>query len=444
MKQILWMIVIGVIFLIRIMWYESHHVSHIPPSWYETKQTVSGSVVRDPDRGIDRIRVVLNHDDYGRILVTLPTGIQIEYGNTITVRGTIKKPEPFETETQRIFNYPKYLAVSDIYATMRADHITIDAHDQGNPIISLLYRIKYSLVSMMRQLLDPAPAALLAGIVVGEQSLFPKETLNNFQLAGLTHIIVLSGYNITLVANFFITITAQLGFGYHGRRASALVGIPLFIIMTGMGTSLIRAGIMSMIGIILQLTLRPDHSFRVILLTAGAMIFENPRIALHSPSFHLSFLAFIGLVYVVPLVQEKIQSLPAWYGIRNIVFETLAIQAVVMPYIIWMNGRVSLISIIANVITVPLISLVMAGGFIGVIIAFVLFSLGSLIIAPINLGLVYVIWVSEQVARFTTVSVVVQPFSIWWMIGMYGSMVVLISYFYKNYVYKPYSKTTIS
>jgi competence protein ComEC len=439
MKYIAWGIVIIIIFTIRVIWYESHHVSRIPVDWYETKQSFDGVIVRDPDRGLTRTRIVVRHSEYGKLLITIAPGIPVDYGDHVVVSGKIRKPESFETDTHRIFNYPKYLAVSNIYATMRADTIETIDHNQGNLLVKFLYDIKKKMVTTMKLLLDSGPTALLAGIVVGEQSLFPRETLDHFQLAGLTHIIVLSGYNITIVVTLFVTVFAYLGFGYRARRIGAMIAIPLFVIMTGMGTSLIRAAIMASIAIMLQITLRPDYSFRVLIITAGVMIFHNPRIFLHSPSFHLSFLAFIGLVYVVPIgkyISEKIIPNINLWGLRDVIIETCSIQAFVLPYIIWMSGRFSILSVVANALIIPMIPLLMFSGFFATLVAMVFFPLGMIAVIPVAWGLRFILWTSEYVASFTSIAVVVKPFSVWWMIMIYGIIIVIIRIVYKkNYVF---------
>lgn len=444
MKKIFIALGICLIFAVRFLQYENSHQSRIPENWFQVKQTVTGIVIRDPDRGISRTRIIIK-TIHGRLLVTLPTGVHVFYGDEITVHGNIQKPEPFETDTQRIFFYPQYLAVRDIFATMRAETFVIHGQNYGNNGIAFLYRLKYRLVVIMTQLLDTDQAALVAGIVIGEQSLFTREALDYFQKSGLTHIIVLSGYNITIVMTFFITLFSYLGFGYYSRRIAGMVAVPLFIIMTGMGTSLVRAGIMAIMSSLLIIMFRTQYSFRILVITAGVMIFLNPRIMLYSPSFHLSFLSFIGLAYVVPLIKEKTDTLRSWFGVRDIVVETISIQAFVMPYILWMNGHISIASIIANTIIVPIVPLIMFGGFFATITARLFFPLGNVFIKPIACLADYVLWVAQATGGFTRVSTIVKPFSVWWMIGGYGIIICIISYFYqRKYAQKHITKITNS
>lgn len=413
MRKILLLVMVLLVFIIRFASYEKSHVSKIPKDWFNKKITITEVVTEDPDRGLDKTKLTLG--DIG-ILATLQNGSDVSYGDKVSVTGIIEHPENFMTDTDREFDYVNYLKVKDIYGLMKVSSIEVLEHHQGNVLVEKLYAIKKYFVGVIRNLFPKAEAGLFAGIIIGEKSLLPKEVLEDFQIAGLTHMIVLSGYNITIIALFMITLLANAGFGYRERRVGAILIIPLFLIMTGLGASSLRAGIMSIMVFILQITTRPAHTFRIILYTLGIMVFANPRILLHDPSFHMSFLAFVGLIYVTPVLE-------ALFKRSNFIIETLSVQIFVLPYILWMNGRVSLLLLVSNVLTVPIIPFIMGLGFIVTMLGMMTYPLGAMLAYPVKLGLSYVILVADKVASVEVVTFVIPPFGIGVMLGAYALII---------------------
>ena len=415
-RRVFLLVFIVIVFVIRIMVYEQVHVSHIPSDWFDKKITVTGIITEDPDRGLDKTKFVLGNLG---ILATSQMRITVSYGDKVSVTGIIKHPENFMTDTDREFDYVNYLAVHDIYGLMNVSQIEILDHHQKSIFVENLFLIKKYFVTEIKNLFPKSEAGLFAGIIIGEKSLLPKEVLSDFQIAGLTHMIVLSGYNITIVATSIITLLAYCGFAYRSRRIGAMIAIPVFLIMTGLGASSVRAGIMSMIVFLLQITTRPAHNLRIILYTAGIMIFLNPRILLHDPGFHMSFLAFIGLVYVTPVLENIFKT-------QNLIIETLSVQIFVMPYILWMNGRVSLLLLVSNILTVPLVPIIMGTGFCVVMIGLISYPMGALLVTPIKFGLSYVILIAHRVASIKGAVFVIPPFGLGIIILTYLAMITYL------------------
>lgn len=426
MRKILVIAAVILAFALRFRQYEKIHVSHIPESWFGSKVSVTGIVTDDPDRGLDATKVAFG--DVG-IVVSLPDSVPVLYGDRVQVYGRVDRPEPFMTDTGRQFDYPKYLEVRDAYATMRAADARILDRGHGSRILAGLFAAKRRFVRTIRELFPKAEAGLFAGIIIGEKSLLPKDVLADFQTAGLTHMIVLSGYNITIVALAAATFLSWCGLGYRGRRIGAVAAIPVFLMVTGTGASSVRAGIMAALAFMLQVATRPPHTLRIILYAAGAMVFANPRILFHDPSFHMSFLAFVGLVYVTPVLEAASVRFGEWYGLRDLVVQTLSVQAFVMPYILWMGGRFSLLLLVSNILTVPAVPLVMGAGFAATLFGMLSFGIGSLLAFPVGLGLSYIIWVARSVAAFPSLVVTVPPFSAGWMVAAYAALVAVIGLF---------------
>jgi competence protein ComEC len=423
-------VIIGVaVFALRLQWYDATHQSHIAPSWFGTRREVTGIVTADPDRGLEKTKIILGAE---QLMVSLPTAVDVSYGDQVSVFGLVEQPESFETDTGRQFDYPRYLSVQDIYATMKANDVRVRARHQGRWVFEQLFAIKRTFVRIVKKLFPMSEAGLFAGIMMGEKSLLPKEVLDDFQAAGLTHMIVLSGHNITLVTIGVGAIFARMGFGYRTRRLLALVVIPLFLVMTGMGASSVRAGVMAMIMLVLQITTRPAHTLRIIGCTVVVLGWINPRMVLYDPSFHLSMLAFIGLVYVVPIAAAIAQRLPRLLGFTDLIVETTAVQLFVLPYILWMSGQVSLLILVSNLLVVPFNSLIMGAGLIAVLVALFAYPLGVVIAMPVSWLLSYAISVSRVVASVHSAVFTIPPFGFAIPVLIYSITSVVLSLWHRK------------
>ncbi len=434
-KEVFWKIIFIVtvfsVFITRYFFYEQMHQSDIPVEWFDTQQIITGVVVENPNINFEKNKYIIRPYDRewllsSKILVTDYSGELISYGDKIIITGTIHFPESFTTETGRIFEYGNYLKVQDIYATMTIYHSEVVANNQGSSIKKYLYEIRNSFLKKIITNIPFPESGLLAGIVLGHKTLISQNLAKDFQIAGLSHVMVLSGYNITIIVTFVTTLFAYLGCGYRLRRWGAIISIPLFIIMTGFGASSVRAGIMAAMMLFLQITTRPQYGLRILGLTAGIMIFMNPRILVHDPSFHLSMLAFIGLVYGSPILEMIIKK-------KNFIIETLAVQIIVLPYLIWSTGTFSLFSFLVNCITVPIIPGVM---FLGIIVGVISYLSHGIAFLPSVLTtwfLKYMIYVVEKAVSWSWATVQISNISFWMIAVMYGILLALLIY-YNSYV----------
>ena len=243
--------------------------------------------------------------------------------------------------------------------------------------------------------------------------------------------IVLSGYNITIIAIAVSTLLAYLGLGYRGRRVGAMMIIPIFLVMTGLGASSVRAGIMSLIMFLLQITTRPAHNLRIIFYTAGIMVFMNPRVLLHDPSFHMSFLALIGLIYVTPMMNSWLNKNESEFFLKKLIIETCSVQVFVLPYILWMSGRISLLLLISNILTVPVVPFIMGVGFMVTVIGMILYPLGAMLAVPIKFALSYIIWIAHAVASVGMVTFIIPPFGVWVIVVVYGLMIGYLAWWHR-------------
>ena len=299
-----------------------------------------------------------------RVRVSVDRHTDFSYGDRVAVAGVLQEPENFETDAGRVFDYRSYLAKDGIYHEMFRPQITLIAHGEGNPVVSALLKFKSSFLSSINRTVSEPESALLGGLVLGEKHSLGDALTESFRRSGLVHIIVLSGYNMTIVAK---AITSSLSFFKNFLPAfvpsfSGVLGILAFTVMAGASATAVRAAIMALL-VILAGAVHRDYDIKRALAIAGfVMILHNPKILAFDPSFQLSFLATLGLIYLSPFFEKKFRRLPNWLGLREIVSATFATQLFVLPRLIDLSGTVSLVGLVANIVVLPTIPITMLFG----------------------------------------------------------------------------------
>jgi competence protein ComEC len=297
---------------------------------------------------------------------------QFAFGDTVEVYGVLEKPGMIN-ET---FAYDAYLQRYGIYSVLYTGSIKYIA--SSTEWYTILWRkiltIKQGFEAQINRSLPEPHASFMAGLLTGSRKGIPENVLEVFQITGLTHIIAISGYNITLI----ITLVTQLLFWLPKkyRTLPAAIMITLFTLFVGASAAVVRACIMGIIGLI-ALHTESINSARITMLWALCIMTSiNPKYLWYDAGFQLSFLAVIGLIECSELLKPLVQKLPNALGIRDSLHMTLAAQITAAPFIAYAFGNISLISPIANILIAPFIPLAMAFGAVGTIISFAVWPIG--------------------------------------------------------------------
>lgn len=290
----------------------------------------------------------------GRVKINSQRYPDFEYGDLVKITGVIKKPLPASE------NYYKKEGLSGL---VNFPKIEILKKGQGNAIKDALLNLKQNTVGTFKKVLPVEKAAFLAGITLGAREEFSEELQNKMSLSGTTHLVALSGYNISVIA-------MALGglFGYFlSRRVSfylTLLAIIFFVLMTGAEASIIRAAIMGIIGLLAKQTERIYGLRNAIVIAAFLMVTFNPRVLVFDLGFQLSFAALLGIIFLVPIFQKCFGAEPGILKWKENTITTVSAQLAVIPLILGNFGIFSLTSFFANILILSFIPLTMALGFI--------------------------------------------------------------------------------
>lgn len=328
---------------------------------------VEGRVADDPDRRASSVRVVVAVDRlngvagvYGKLLAVLPRDSDLAYNQRVELRGLLEMPEPFETNARRTFDYPGYLKARDIHVLMQ--HAQLRTSDPApRSILGDLFALKHSFEQALGRVMQEPMSSLMEGFLLGEKSGLPKALTQAFVVTGLMHVVVLSGYNIGVVAEWTLrTLRAVLP-----RRSALVVAaltVVLFALMAGGGMATARAAIMGLIALVARFLRRPTLALRALAAAACTMIVWNPLV-LVDVGFVLSVLATFGLITIAPTIENKL----LWIkhkGLRSVAATTAAVQFYILPALLYYTGVLSFVSLPLNVAVLPLIPLAMFVGFV--------------------------------------------------------------------------------
>ncbi len=385
-----------------------------------------GIVVSEPeDKGGTR-RFVYRAENGVKALVSVPLYTDVTYGDEVRVSASFKKPGVIEGEEWgRDFDYGAYLAKDNVYYTANFAEVEVLSRGHGNPFLALLLKVKASVVTHAKRILAEPYASLLLGLIVAGRDALPAGVLEEFRRAGVVHIVVLSGYNITIIAEFLRRFMQKLFLWWklpavpQAAAAASLTGILLFVLMTGAEATVVRAAIMAGIVIAAKFFGRTYSAPRALFFAAFLMLVENPKVLVFDPSFQLSFLATIGLIYVVPHAERGCAWVTECFELRATLAQTIATQITVLPLLVYSVGDVSLVSLPANMLILLIVPLTMLVGFTAVLVSY----FGSLLAIPFAyvsyLLLGWILGVAHILGSLSFATINVPHIGVWHAMGMY-------------------------
>lgn len=328
---------------------------------FGSKQSIEGYIAEDPDiRQSNQFLTFQPKNFSQRILISAPLINSYAYGDWVVVEGKILQPENFDG-----FDYQKYLERYNIYAQVKYPKILMLKSHRLNPVKEFLLNVKKSFTQRVGRLLPEPQSSLLMGILIGARKTLPQQIVDNFNATGVSHIISVSGYNITIII-YALGVMAL----YLGRRLGFWITLTLiagFVILSGASASVVRAAVM---GSLMLLAVRQGRQYSVapaLFFAALVMLIINPKILYWDASFQLSFLATLGIIYFQPVLDRLTVNWPNPLGIKNILFTTFSAMAATLPLILFIFGRLSVAAPLVNILVIPFVPWVMLFGFLVVL-----------------------------------------------------------------------------
>lgn len=215
---------------------------------------------------------------------------------------------------------------------------------------SLLQQTRQQFAAGLRASL-PVPVDIFAlGLLLGARGLIPPQMQLELSRTGLSHLIVVSGYNLTIIVHGVRRILRRLGRNIATVLSLWLIGA--FVILCGASPAIVRAAVVSVV-----ILLSTGYGLRVasldlLLVSAAGTALWNPA-NLTDLGWQMSFAAYFGILILAPAVREKLGAVSEKLALRLLI-ESSAAQLLTLPLILGSFGQLSLVSPLANMIILPL------------------------------------------------------------------------------------------
>ena len=380
---------------------------------------LEGIVVREPDIRESSQHLYIRESETGALfLVTTNPYEEIAYGDRVRVQGTLKMPESFETDTGRTFDYVGYLKAKGVHEMISFGRVSVIESGQGSSIMRTLLTLKRTFMDTLEMSIPEPAVGLGEGLLLGVKRAIGKDLEEMFRTVGIIHIVVLSGYNIMIVADFVMRFLG-LFFFPRTRLIFGIVTIVLFALLVGLSATVVRASIMSLFVLIARTMGRPQAVFRALSITGVLMLIHNPYLLAFDPGFQLSFLATLGLILLSPYLEKRFSIVPERFGIRGYLATTVSTQLFVLPLLLFSMGTLSLVSVLVNMLVLPAVPVAMLATFTVGLIGLVSTSLGIVFGFGAHLVLSYIIKVAELFSLLPHAALTIPSFPFWLVILMY-------------------------
>lgn len=250
----------------------------------------------------------------------------------------------------------------------------------------------------------PEPAASFAlGLLVGQRSTLPDYLADALMVTGLTHIVAVSGYNLTIIVQAVQKLRAKRS--RYQAAVMALALVLVFVLLVGSSPSIIRASLVSLLSVLCWYYGRRIKPLLLIMLVAAITAMYKPTYLWSDVGWYLSFLAFFGVLVLAPQLTVRLSTRGAPKLIKLIIIETVCAQIMTMPIILYIFGRTSFLGVAANVMVVPFVPLAMFLSLIGGIAGMFVKSLAGLVALPAKFLLNYMLGVTTIFSELPHITV---------------------------------------
>jgi competence protein ComEC len=391
------------------------------------KKTVIGYISSEPDVRSDGVRYILKirEDNLrGKIYFKSTLYPRYSYGDKLEIKCSLEKPENIVGDDGQVFRYDMYLARYGVYSLCQNPKIKKIGNKEGNKILLSIFSVKQVVADRINKLWHEPHASFMAGLLYGYRG--GLGSLNElFSRTGVTHIVAISGYNITIIATILITLCIHL---YIPRKKAfwvITIGIIIFVLFAGASASVVRAGIMGIIVLLAKQVGRTSKVGNVMILTCVVMCLQNPFVLIWDAGFQLSFISTLGLVYLNPIIEKPFRKMPEFFGMKESLVTTFSAIIATLPLILYQFGRLSIVAPVVNILILWILPAIMLLGFMAVVISFLFYPIANLIAWLAWIGLSYIIVVVKWFASLSFAAVDLK-IPVWGMIGLYGFLIWVV------------------
>ncbi len=321
----------------------------------------------------------------------------LEYGDLIKIEGEYQKPQI--SRNYKGFDYSKYLKSKNIYGIIKASRIDVVEKHYINVVFELINKFRNIIIGNLQKVIEDENASgLLIGILIGDTDYMDEEITQNFKNSSLAHVLAVSGQHISYV---ILAISFALRISKLGRRLSNFLSILIlciFIMLTQMTPSVLRAGIMGMLIIASKLVHRKSDIYTNLAISIIIILFINPFI-IYDIGLWLSYGGTLGIVLLNKKTIVKLENTNCLFEfIKGIFTMTLSAQIFILPIMILNFNQFSTMFWLSNILASPLVGIIIIYGFIIFFSSLLSIEISIILSFPLKFLLRLLMFISKMIS----------------------------------------------
>jgi competence protein ComEC len=351
----------------------------------------------------------------GRVYVTVPlqSGTGLQPGVEVSITGTLYLPQA--NANPGGFSFRDYLSQSGGFAGMRGVQLRVP--DESQTRKWSWGKLRSRIAAAQVKWLDVPVGPLVTAMVLGSDAVdLPFDLRDRFVRVGLAHALAASGFQVSLILNAILTLTRKR-LSVVAQSNLGAVALFIFLGLTGVQPAVVRSVVMGMAVLIGLRTQRKINPLSSLFIAGTLLLIINP-LWIWDIGFELSFLATLGLVVSVEPLQQKLDWLPP--TIADLITVPLAASIWTLPIQLYVFKVFPLYSLLANILTSPLISIISIGGTIGALVGSIIPIAGSAISWILYLPTQLLIGIVNLFNYLPGTSFAVGQISMWQLVALYG------------------------
>ena len=282
-------------------------------------------------------------------------------GNVVSVKGTYNRGKG--TRNPGEFDYQAYLlkqGVTGFLSVKNPEDVKI-LNSEKSTFSSWLFSIRKNIADKIDELQHQQTVGLIKGLVLGDKSEIDNETKMEFINSGVAHVLAVSGQQVGFIAIIFIILFGRVNI--YLRTTLTILTLIFFLLITGLQPAVLRATIMAFVVFAASVSGREINAWNTISIAALIILLVDVN-QLFDPGFQLSFVAVMATIGLYPYFSAWLKELNLKSKILKVLlvmfFMSLAAQIGVLPFTNYYFGKISIISLIANLFVIPAISVILA------------------------------------------------------------------------------------
>ena len=348
----------------------------------------------------------------------------VRIGDEVTAAGKLRSPHGYQNPGQ--LDTKMLLKSQGITAALAAGKQGIKVKPVETAAVARkLVEVRQHYRESMAKVMPPEDAAAIFAMLFGGYDGLKPELVEAFTVTGIVHILSVSGSHISLLAAVMAGLGTLLRLPKAVTAVLVVTIIVIYSLLAGAVPPVIRSALMGGLAFVALALERERDARRILLLTGLVLLIVMPLWLFHI-SFQLSFMATAGLLYLAPIWQKYLRE----HGCNDYLAAglaiTLAAQLATLPILAWYFNQLSLASLLANLVVVPLVEMMIVLGLLAGVLAFILPWCGSIVFACDSLLLGIVEEVTAKIAALPYSQLWIPSLSFGWGLLYYGLLGVCL------------------